>query len=360
MTSTPDQTPAHSAIAKPRRRIWRRLWAFLLSLVIPGLGQAYNREYKRGVVVGVTVAVGLLFALSFVKLSALVWRAPPMLTYGVIVAGVIASLGLVIWAAIAAFRHANLGGRPTFGWKLRYLIYLGFILGWQLPNTLAHLIPGLRPVRAASESMLPTLELGDNFFVVDGYYHRNEPERGELAIFKFPCDYSRLDPTAASLYRARCDPSTDWIKRIIGLPGDRLQMRNGILYINDEAVKRKRVEDYSYSGFEHARGTQFAQYDESMPGGIHYRIIKLFHEDQPLDNTPVFIVPAGRYFVLGDNRDNSVDSRDPYGGVGYVPADHLVGPATFVFFSLDHGQRVDAARQWLPVIRWERLGLALD
>jgi signal peptidase I len=361
MTSTPDQTPAHSAIAKPRRRIWRRLWAGFLSLIAPGLGQAFNREYKRGAIVGFAVAGGALGVISLIKLSVLVWRASPSLTYAILVVGMIASFALTIGAAIDAFRRSNRETNSPVGWLKRCAIYLAFIVAWQLPIELAKAIPGLRPFSVPSVSMLPTLVVGDYFFVVGSYYHLHPPARGDSVVFKLPCDYSRLDPKMAALYQAHCDTSTDFIKRIVGLPGDRVQMRNGILYLNDAAVKREQIEDFSYSQFEDGRNPiAYDQFFETMPNGVRYRTIKMSGGIRPLDNTPEFAVPPDHYFVLGDNRDNSADSRDPVSGIGFVPADYLVGPATFVFFSLDHGQRVDAARQWLPVIRWERLGLALD
>src|SRR5580692_6662563 len=141
MTSTPDQTPAHSAIAKPRRRIWRRLWAGFLSLIAPGLGQAFNREYKRGAIVGFAVAGGALGVISLIKLSVLVWRASPSLTYAILVVGMIASFALTIGAAIDAFRRSNRETNSPVGWLKRCAIYLAFIVAWQLPIELAKAIP---------------------------------------------------------------------------------------------------------------------------------------------------------------------------------------------------------------------------
>ena len=132
----------------------------------------------------------------------------------------------------------------------------------------------------------------------------------------------------------RSDNSTDFIKRVIGLPGDRIQMNNDVLYLNGKPVPRERVADYV--GDLDGEEGHWTQYRETLPGGKSYVMLDK-HTDGPLDNTEEFVVPPGHYFMMGDNRDNSDDSRE---AVGYVPAENLEGKALFRFFSTDGSARI--------------------
>jgi signal peptidase I len=190
------------------------------------------------------------------------------------------------------------------------------------------------PFSIPSESMLPTLLVGDYLFVSkyaygyskhslpfspdvgDGRFLERGAERGDVVVFKLPRDNA-----------------TDYIKRIIGLPGDRIQVRNGLLYVNGEQVKRERVEDF-IAGDRSGTLYRVQRYRETLPNGVQYYTLDLV-PNSDTDNTEEFVVPAGHYFMMGDNRDNSVDSRVPVrrGGVGYVPAENLVGRAEILFFS---------------------------
>jgi len=165
------------------------------------------------------------------------------------------------------------------------------------------------------------------------------PERGDVAVFKLPAD-----------------PSTDYIKRIVGLPGDHIQMRHGNLYINDQLVPRRAIGDYVYE--ESGTTIPLHQYMESLPRGpgepaLEHPIIKVGNNG-PLDNTPVYEVPPGHYFAMGDNRDNSQDSR-VLSAVGYVPVENLVGRAQFLFFSTDGAARWWEVWKWPFAIRYRRL-----
>jgi len=208
------------------------------------------------------------------------------------------------------------------------------------------------PFNIPSGSMKPTLLVGDFVFVSKFSYGISKfsfpwirppfsgrilgslPTRGDVVVFKLPRD-----------------TSVDYIKRIVGLPGDRIQMIDGVLNINGEPVKLQQVEDGvdpDYHG--HASVHQFI---ETLPNGVQHPIFK--HDGvNPLDNTAVFTVPEGKVFAMGDNRDNSLDSRVPpqEDGVGFVPVENLVGRAEVRWFSFDD------QKPWYygPFgVRWSRL-----
>jgi len=205
------------------------------------------------------------------------------------------------------------------------------------------------PFNIPSGSMIPTLLVGDYLFVskfsygysrysfpfdlawFSGRLFSDPPERGDVAVFRLPRD-----------------PSVDYIKRIVGLPGDRIQVRGGVLYINGKMVPRERVEDFIAAG-----GYHIAQYVETLPNGHRYRVLDR-DPNGALDNTPIYVVPPGHYFAMGDNRDNSLDSRVP-SGVGYIPAENLIGPAQMIFYSTDGSAHWWEPWKWLSATRFGRL-----
>ncbi|MCD8494143.1 MAG: signal peptidase I [Alphaproteobacteria bacterium] len=208
------------------------------------------------------------------------------------------------------------------------------------------------PFNIPSGSMMPTLDVGDYLFVykpeygysrhsfpfslapVEGRIWEHEPQRGDVIVFKLPTD-----------------TSIDYIKRLVGLPGDTIQVRQGRLYINNQLVPREFVERKEVE--DRIRGpVEMTQYTETLPGGVKHTIYEE-GDDKPLDNTDVYTVPAGHYFFMGDNRDNSQDSRVE-NVVGFVPFENLVGKADFIFFSTNGKAGLLEFWKWPWAIRYDR------
>ena len=194
--------------------------------------------------------------------------------------------------------------------------------------------------------------------MLDGYFRTHEPQRGDLVAFKLPCEYPLLDRATAEGFAARCDRSVDFIKRIVGLPGDRVQLKHGVVFVNEIALPREAAGSFVYVDPFDGKPQSYRQEIERTPDGARYSVIQTVRGDRYLDDTEALTVPAGRYFVLGDSRDNSADSRDPTSGVGYVPRDRLVGKAAFIYLSIDRSRGPNASS--FLGIRWERIGMPLS
>ena len=217
------------------------------------------------------------------------------------------------------------------------------------------------PFYVPSGSMEPTLLVGDALLASKypygystaslpiqinlpetGRVFSETPKRGDVVVFRWPGDRSQA-----------------WVKRVVGLPGDRIQIRHGQLFINDHAAELKpdgigQTEDDN-GGVEAAY-----RYVETLPNGVSHEILKL-RDNGRLDNTPEVTVPAGRLFVMGDNRDNSADSRVAVrdGGVGMLPMNDLVGRADAVVASWDLGIRHQPVWTWLSGFRIARFFTAV-
>lgn len=232
------------------------------------------------------------------------------------------------------------------------------------------------PFSIPSESMQPRLLVGDYLLAAKWPYGYSRwslpfgmplipgpgrllgslPERGDVVIFRAPPDQSQ-----------------DYIKRVIGLPGDTVQMRRGTLYLNGEAAVRQRIADFvEIPGVDGACASpdyaeqapddgrtvcRYARYRETLPGGRSYEILDI--GDTQADDTPEYTVPEGELFLMGDNRDRSADSRfepRPGGGIGFVPVENLVGQALFTVFSTDGSARWLDPASWFAAARPERIG----
>ena len=352
-----DQQAGAAGGSGPLRPHWsKRFWAALLSFFIPGLGQIFAGRYRRGA----AFLLAILVAVLIIKASALLWPRGSAAVMPLIAVAVLLVALTVVWAVIDAWRVARQRPVVRLRWRMRCAIYAAFFVGWFVTDALLLTGPRWRAFSVPSESMLPTLEIGDDFYVRVGYFRDHEPQRGDLVVFRLPCDYSLLDPAVAAQERSHCDPSVEFVKRIIGLPGDRVQLRKGVVYLNDAPLARQSIGSFTYATFADDTPTGYPEFEETAPGGARYRVILSPGGDRDLDDTDLFAVPPGRYFVLGDNRDDSADSRDPASGVGFVPRDSLVGKAALIYFSRDGRLTLRPNSGGSPAIRWERLGLPLQ
>ena len=195
------------------------------------------------------------------------------------------------------------------------------------------------PFYIPSASMEPTLLEGDYVFSTKYDYGYSKYSLSPITFDIFSGRILERSPVAGDIMIFRPPNKIDirYIKRLIGLPGDKIQMIQGDLYINDKLVAKHYIGDYIDKN-----GTKFKRYKEELPNGYSHDIITLDVSEK--QNTKVFEVPSGHYFFMGDNRDNSLDSRY----WGYVPMDHIVGKAWFVWFSY-HKDGISKG------IRWKRL-----
>ncbi|MGV6872414.1 signal peptidase I [Pseudochelatococcus sp. B33] len=211
-----------------------------------------------------------------------------------------------------------------------------------------------QPFMIPSGSLVPTLLVGDYLFVskfsygysryslpwglipFEGRIWGAEPKRGDIAVFASP----------------KGDGS-DYIKRVIGLPGDTVQMVDNVLVINGERVGREPAGTYRDTD-QWGKPIDAPLIRETLPGGESHIIMEREGAGSYWANTFVYKVPEGHYFMMGDNRDNSIDSRD-LSSMGYVPIENFIGRADIIFFSLDENTRAWQIWKWPTAVRWERL-----
>ena len=218
-----------------------------------------------------------------------------------------------------------------FVWEILQTLIMAVILYFLIDTVVGR-------VRVENISMQPTLHEGEFVLVNKLAYRLGDFQRGDVIVFHYPRN-----------------PSEDYIKRVIGLPGDRIQMREGLLYINDKPIKRERLSDFigeDPCGSSDATA-RVKRWKETLPNGVSYESLDCV-DNGFYDNTSVYIVPAGHFFMMGDNRDNSTDSR-VLSAVGYVPFENIVGRAQMIFFSIAEGEHAWMFWRWPTAVRWNRL-----
>ena len=249
------------------------------------------------------------------------------------------------------------GGSANEGWEVLKTIFFALLIALVLRVLL------FQPFTIPSASMEPNLYQGDYIVVSKWSYGYSKhsipfsppifngrislpvvshaPQRGDIVVFKLPRD-----------------DKTDYIKRLIGLPGDRIQMINNVLHINGAAVPDVVVSDADVTNMY---GMPIVQAEETFPDGSKTFRVQDFGPGNDADDTAVFEVPEGHYFMMGDNRDNSVDSRfDESAGVGLVPAENLIGKAEIILFSWSPGASLWNPVSWFSKVRPSRFFTVLN
>ncbi|HEY7327559.1 MAG TPA: signal peptidase I [Gemmataceae bacterium] len=292
------------------------LLAVVLSLFAPGLGQIYCGEIVRGLV----FFLASLIFVPLVVLAALVSPATPVLV--VVLLSALAVLGAYLYAVLAAYGSARkLREHYELREYNRPLVYVLFLLVGMLYSVggvlyLPHIFEAFY---LPSESMAPNFLAGDRILTDKLAYSKAMPKRGDVVVFRVPRK-----------------PGLTWIKRVIGLPGDTVEVKNNEVFINGKRLDRDRMPESSLSG---NAGSWEGQLFVESNAGSRYAI--LIGKGKVLD-CPKMTVPDGALFVLGDNRNNSTDSRDQE--LGFVPLGGILGNVPYIYYPAGSWDRFGAVR----------------
>jgi signal peptidase I len=310
-----------------QRRV--RPWiAALLTLLGWGVGLYYARRTRAAIwmsVLSVVIGVAAVAALIVYMMSAETYPASLSLDpddftpFDAFNLGVTLLVAIGVWIAVAKRQHVEKAGPGRL---------FGYLLIWALPLLIAFTLAmalrftAIQPFRIPSGAMQPTLNVGDYIVVSKGSYGYSRFSAAPFEGLFPPGRWRPREPVRGDLvvFRPAPEPDRDYIQRLIGLPGDRIQMIGGVLHINGQAVQR---ESLGVVVIETDYGAErIPAYRETLPNGVIHTALD--RGETELDNTRVYIVPTGHYFFMGDDRDNSADSRVT-SVVGFVPFDNLVG-----------------------------------
>ncbi len=295
---------------------WRLVWGFVLS-IFPGLGHLYARLWRVGLA---------LLAANFLVNAALRWFtrlvAPTKVSFFILIAVLLVSLVVTLGIAIDAARRNRMAlERPRSPWFRSTWLVAGVYLAitWLVLPDL-----GWQTFAGASSSMEPSIRIDDRFMATTAAQPPLTPARGTAVLF----DTQGIGRNQGI-----------FIKRVIGLPGDRVALRGGIVQLNGSPVQRTEVGPYtvSDSGFAIAA----THWTEKLPGGPTYDVLTMTPRS-PLNEMAEVTVPPGRMFVLGDNRDNSLDSRVP--DLGMVPIDKIVATGGLLYWTKDRDRMLTPVR----------------
>jgi signal peptidase I len=267
-------------------------------LITPGLGQLYCRRPKRAAawyLVGVIGGVGTYFLVSrgiLVPTLAVQWTF------------FLALAAFYVLMLVDAWLLARRVGSIALTWYTRWYVYLLIPLSLNVVGLFAPAKPTFETFSMPSASMNPTLIVGDMFTVSTSAYRYSPPQPGDVVVIK------------------KKEGGRSFVKRVVAVGGDRVQMKDGRLFVNGRLVERESLGSYDDSG-NGTGSAVLALYRETLPNGRSHRIAEL-SDKEFFDNTAEFLVPPGQLFLMGDNRDSSMDSRAP-GEFGFIPVEHVIG-----------------------------------